>query len=64
MDIAEWWPKLGPATRDWLIAHNGDVLAADLALEISEAGGSPTGFALSDEETDWIEAVANDEDAG
>lgn len=62
MSIEQWWPKLTPAARDWLIAHNGEELAADIALEIVEAGGSPSGIALTDEETDWIEAAANDED--
>ncbi|HKU10662.1 MAG TPA: hypothetical protein VJQ61_05475 [Sinomonas sp.] len=50
MDIREWWPKLRPETRNWLIEHNGEKL--------------PSGVLLSDEAVDWIEEVANDADPG
>lgn len=61
------------ATRDWLIANNGDALTASVVEEITRAGGQvasdawwvgqsgPTGFYLSDEAVDWIEEVANGE---
>ncbi len=66
MDIEEWWPKLKPSTREWLIENNGDALSADALEEITQAGGTVTvgtsGSYLSDSETDWIEATANDED--
>jgi hypothetical protein len=74
MDIQEWWPKLRPSTRQWLIDHNGDAVSVDVLTEITQAGGSPTsdawwvgesgpsGFYLSDSAIDWIEARANDED--
>jgi hypothetical protein len=73
MNIDEWWPKLDTATQDWLIAHNGDAVSADVLSRITAAGGvvtsdawwvgqsGPDGFYLSDEATDWIEAVANGE---
>lgn len=71
--LEDWWPRLSQQTRDWLIANNGDALAAPVVEEITRAGGSvttnawwvgqdgPTGFYLSDEGVDWIEAVANGE---
>lgn len=73
MDIEEWWPKLKPAAQEWLIANNGDAISPDVLEQISAAGGvvtsdawwvgdrGPSGFYLSDEATDWIEAIANDE---
>ena len=71
--LEEWWPRLTQDARDWLIANNGDALAASVIDEITRAGGSvttnawwvgqdgPTGFYLSDEAVDWVEAVANGE---
>lgn len=71
--LEEWWPRLSQATRDWLIANNGDAVPASVTEEITRAGGlvtsdswwvgqsGPTGFYLSDEAVDWIEAVANGE---
>ena len=68
-----WWPRLAQATRDWLIANNGDAVPASVTEEITRAGGSvatdawwvdqngPKGFYLSDEAVDWIEEVANGE---
>lgn len=70
MDIEQWWPRLSEATRAWLIANNGDAVPEPVADEIVAAGGVLTegsvedgedGLYLSDEETDWIEAVANGE---
>ena len=40
MDIENWWPKLQPSTRQWLIAHNGEALPAEVAAEIRRAGGT------------------------
>ena len=39
MSIEQWWPKLKPSTRDWLIENNGDVVPAEVLSEIEEAGG-------------------------
>lgn len=62
MNIEQWWPNLRPSTREWLIANNGDELPADVRAEVTHAGGTiADGIRLSDEETDWIEATANDE---
>jgi len=73
MSIEQWWPKLKPSTRDWLVENNGDAVPAEVIVEITETGGSvaldewwvgesgPSGFYFSDEATDWIEAVANGE---
>ena len=73
MNIEEWWPNLDATTRDWLIAHNGEALPPHVLDQISAAGGAitpdarwagdngPDGFFLSDEATDWVEAVANRE---
>ena len=71
--LEEWWPRLSQESRDWLIANNGDAVPASVTEEITRAGGvvsadawwvgqsGPTGFYLSDEAIDWIEAVANGE---
>jgi hypothetical protein len=73
MSIAVWWPKLQPATRDWLIANNGDAVPAAIIDEITEAGGPVTSDAwwvghdgstdsfMPDEAIDWIEEIANEE---
>jgi hypothetical protein len=73
MNIEQWWPNLSDATKGWLIANNGDAVPAPVVDEIIAAGGivssesrwvsesGPGGLFLSDEATDWIEAVANDE---
>ena len=68
----EWWPRLSPETREWLIANNGDAVPARVVEEITRAGGAvatdahrvghsgPVGH-LSDDVVDWVEAVANGE---
>ena len=73
MRIEEWWPKLDPATREWLIANNGDVVPTTVLGQIAEVGGDvtsdassigdngPGGFLLSDAAIDWIEETANHE---
>ena len=73
MDIENWWPKLQPSTRQWLIAHNGEALPPEVAAEVRRAGGTlatdassvdesgATGSFLPDDAIDWIEAVANEE---
>ena len=38
MRIEEWWPKLDPETREWLIANNGDVVPTTVLGQIAEAG--------------------------
>lgn len=75
MNIDQWWPKLDPSAREWLIANNGDAISAEVLTQIAAAVGSISsdsrwveesdegGFVLSDEETDWIEALANAEGA-
>ena len=73
MSIEHWWPKLKPSTQKWLIENNGDVVSPDVVAEITQVGGvitadawwvgesGPSGFYLSDEAVDWVEAVANGE---
>ena len=73
MEIAQWWPRLPDATRDWLVAHNGEALPADVAEAVVAAGAvrstradwvgedGPDGLLLSDDAVDWVEAVANGE---
>jgi hypothetical protein len=68
MNIDQWWPKLDPSAREWLIANNGDAVSPEVLRQIAAAGGdlppdSDGVFFLSDEATDWIEATANDEGA-
>ena len=74
MSIEQWWPRLSPETRGWLIEHNGEALPTDVLNELARFGGEPTsetwwvgeqgpdGLYLSDDAVDWIEAVANSED--
>ena len=73
MSIEQWWPKLKPSTREWLIDNNGDAVPAEVLREIEDAGGAaasgawwvgesgPSGFYFSDAAVDWIEAVGNGE---
>ncbi|PTT69576.1 hypothetical protein [Arthrobacter sp. HMWF013] len=73
MSIEQWWPKLQPSTREWLIRNNGDAVPPGIVAEIKDAGGivdggewwvgqgEGSGFFFSDRAIDWIEAVANDE---
>ena len=73
MSIEHWWPKLKPSTQKWLIENNGDAVSSDVVAEITQVGGvitsdawwvgesGPSGFYLSDEAVDWVEAVANGE---
>ncbi len=73
MGIENWWPNLQPSTREWLIAHNGEPMPAEVAVEIRRAGGTvsaeassveeggATGPFLDGDDGDWIEAVANEE---
>jgi hypothetical protein len=73
MDLPQIWPLLRPASRSWLIAHNGEPLPDELITEILRATGGerdPRWWArageegetqLTDEAVDWIETVANDE---
>ena len=76
MGIEGWWAGLESSTREWLIAHNGEALPADVAAEIRRAGGAVeteaasvdadgvTGSFLPDDAIDWIEAMANEEQPG
>lgn len=69
MDIQQWWSKLSASSRDWPIENNGDVVPVEIAAEIADAAGSiaddawrvgnsePSGFYLSADAADWIEAV-------
>lgn len=73
MESIEWWTSLDAGTKEWLIAHNGEALPADVRAKVVAAGGDvasdawwvgeqgPDGFHLSDRAVDWIEAVGNDE---
>lgn len=64
MNIYEWWPRLQPATQEWLVANNGDVIPADIVGEMVRAGRTASTDQLGDDEIDWIEAVANGEEPG
>jgi len=71
--LQDWWPRVPPQTRAWLVEHNGESLPADVVAAIVTAGGvatpgawwvgsaGPGGFSLSDAAVDWVEAVANGE---
>lgn len=67
------WPQLKPETREWLIAHNGESVPADIVSEIRGLDGplvmgkswvddpSSDSYHFSDDITDWIEKTANGE---
>ena len=73
MNMDDWWSSLDSEARKWLIAHNGEAVSAEVVSQVTTAGGvvaldarwvgesGPSGFFLSDESTDWIEATANGE---
>lgn len=73
METIEWWDRLEPDAKRWLVGHNGEAVPVDVLRKIVSAGGvlssdawwigeeGPDGFFLSDEATDWIEATANGE---
>ena len=73
MSIEQWWPRLTPESREWLIANNGDVIAPPVLEEITRVAGpistaawwvgrqEPSGWFLSDAAVDWIEGAANGE---
>ena len=68
-----WWSRLEPATRAWLMNNNGDAVPGSVAAEVRAAGGpaalpaeeddGQAGLYYPDEVIDWIEAIANAEDA-
>lgn len=73
MGNEQWWSKLEPATREWLIANNGDAVPERVAAEVAAAGGpvaaAPAGeddtlpgLFYRDEILDWVEETANTED--
>lgn len=76
MNISQWWPRLSPGTREWLVAHNGEPLDPQVRAEILElneqrtelswwSGESVDGRSeLTDEAIDWIEAQSNGESHG
>lgn len=61
MNIQVWWPMIRQESRDWLIANNGDAVRDDIAEEVLRVSGATTGSYLSDEDVEWVEAVANGE---
>ena len=73
MNIAQWWPKLGHETQEWLVEHNGEPLDPAVNAEITalldgdtdrwlSRGSDSATWELTDEAVDWIDAWANDED--
>lgn len=62
MGIDVWWQKIRKESRQWLVENNGDAVRDDILGEIDRAGGVVNGSYLSDEDVDWVEAVANGEE--
>ena len=62
MSIEVWWPKIRRDSRQWLVDNNGDAVPGAIVQDIVRAGGQVNGSYLSDEEVDWVEAVANGEE--
>jgi len=71
MDIEQWWSKLEPSTREWLVAHNGEAIPAEMVEKLRgiganlpsprSAGNGDSDYVLPDDAVDWIEAVSNEE---
>lgn len=73
MSLETWWPQLQQDSRDWLVAHNGEVLDQHILQDIEAVGGpipsqawwvgeaAPDGLHLSDAAIDWVEEAANGE---
>lgn len=73
MRIEDWWPRLDPETRQWMIDNNGDAVPPEILGRIMSMAGKSTardswagaddaeGFFLSDTAVDWIEETANGE---
>jgi hypothetical protein len=73
MSLEVWWPLLQQESRNWLVAHNGEALSAQVLDDLVRVGGAvpsaawwvgengPDGLYLSDAGIDWVEAVANGE---
>mgnify|MGYP007030408443 FL=1 len=62
MTVSQWWNHVDAATQEWLMDHNGEDLAPEVAAAIIAAGGWATSDEpLPDEDVDWIEATANGE---
>jgi hypothetical protein len=76
MSIEQWWTKLQPSTREWLIENNGVIVPAEVVAEIAEVGGpasadswwagkgGASGHYFPDEAIDWVETTANGENPG
>ncbi|SDK46146.1 hypothetical protein SAMN04487913_101307 [Arthrobacter sp. ok362] len=73
MSNEQWWSKLQPATREWLIANNGAAVPERVANEVAAVGGpvavkqageddTQPGLFYPDEILDWVEEIANNED--
>jgi hypothetical protein len=72
VSIGDWWPRVKPSTRSWLIAHNGEPLPPAVVADIAWNGvpvntaqswierSSPEGFFLTAEAIHWIEATADE----
>lgn len=69
----QWWSRLEPATRAWLIAKSGDAVPERAATEVARAGGpvavkpevgddADPGLFYPDEVLDWVEEIANSEE--
>ncbi|MBG0741808.1 hypothetical protein IV500_20865 [Paeniglutamicibacter antarcticus] len=39
MPIEKWWSLLDAASKDWLIANNGDALSSDIIATLEAASG-------------------------
>ncbi len=73
MSLETWWPHLQQDSRDWLVAHNGEVLNQSVLQDIERVGGpippqawwvgetTSEGLHLSDAAIDWVEEAANEE---
>ena len=68
MNIAEWWPHLDQSAREWLVAHNGEVVPEKVLDQIIAVAGAPTVGAtwvggISDDDQDDVEGFLLSDDA-
>ena len=61
MSIEQWWSRLRPESRAWLVAEITSLGASITSDEWWVGENGPSGLYLSDAAVDWVEEVANDE---
>jgi hypothetical protein len=68
-NVAEWWPKISDASREWLVAHPREELPDTVWKDVVRAGGGTTTadaeegrpmYSLPDADWDTIERYSEE----